>query len=659
MKISNFERIQPFSKNHFSLGYELSKVESILYKDILEEYTDINDILELYTVKKYIDNEVHLKKWTQTDLIVFKEKVEEYGNIIGKFISTINNDNVIEYIDNLEFQYVKLFWEVISNFNCFKKISKVTFNKILDCKPHSIQSILKNEKLVEYYSNELKFFLIDYEYSAEIILSIYEKDNSSNLYLPKSLTLSDKEHIILKYLSNENFNVINLNYIALIKDIKNNDFLKTSDKTKLIAKRLYEEKITEYFTFNQSVERATYVGFSKDMDKIKDIKIDGNTTSFFYNLDYIINNNESYALFKNFKYLFEYIDEKNRITLVSKPNKMSTFERMMNETSKYHYLKGFAFDSFETISLLQIRGYTEILIKKLNISLEEIIHRIFTKVFQERYDFSANTSFNIPSTQSYLEKIRILAPEFESILKQFKLFVEDSDIDLELLQISSKPVHFSEIPSLNHYKYIYLNNDNPTLENILTLFFSDQTLLYYVEPYKDKNYRTFWDLLVNEEVLFNNFEDYQKDKLNFLIEKELIFIDENKFIRFSNLTRLHILKDLYDNEVGSYYHYPAEFQQEVKIMIDEDLIYFEGSLLSIPEQKYFNYYLNKSEFVNGLDLRNRYVHGTQANANKGDEHERAYLTYLKLLILVLLKIDDDLNIFALRKKKFNFINKKY
>jgi hypothetical protein len=44
---------------------------------------------------------------------------------------------------------------------------------------------------------------------------------------------------------------------------------------------------------------------------------------------------------------------------------------------------------------------------------------------------SANTSF--------FEKVRLLAPEFESVLKQYKLFVEEGEIDFELLQISSAP----------------------------------------------------------------------------------------------------------------------------------------------------------------------------------------------------------------------------
>ena len=77
-------------------------------------------------------------------------------------------------------------------------------------------------------------------------------------------------------------------------------------------------------------------------------------------------------------------------------------------------------------------------------------------------------------------------------------------------------------------------------------------------------------------------------------------------------------------------------------MASENIIYFESSLFSKTEQAYFNYFLNKSEFTNGLDLRNSYLHGTQANSDEIQKHEYAYFTYLKLLVLTMLKIEDDL-----------------
>jgi hypothetical protein len=106
--------------------------------------------------------------------------------------------------------------------------------------------------------------------------------------------------------------------------------------------------------------------------------------------------------------------------------------------------------------------------------------------------------------------------------------------------------------------------------------------------------------------------------------------------------RLLIFKDLHDNDYASFYHYPTDFQVEVMKMENENIVFFESSLFSKPEQSYFNYFLNKSEFTNGLDLKNSYLHGTQANPDETQKHEYAYFTYLKLLFLTMLKIEDDL-----------------
>lgn len=182
------------------------------------------------------------------------------------------------------------------------------------------------------------------------------------------------------------------------------------------------------------------------------------------------------------------------------------------------------------------------------------------------------------------------------------------------------------------------------------MFFSDQTSLSYVEPYKEKQYKNFFDLLANEQVDFNNYKDHQKPKIDYLIEKGFLFLDDTNTIQFSNFQRVAILKDLYEYEVGSFYHYPIDFQEEAMQMKTKKMILFEDTLFSKPEISYFNYYLNKSEHTNGLDLRNSYLHGTQANPDEQQTHENAYFIYMKLLVLVLLKIEDDVQISQVIKK---------
>lgn len=642
MHETDLNRVEFFSIDDMAGGYQLKKGEHILRAVTKSNYTDINDILELSNIKKYIDNELYLKDWTQDDIANFKQKASEFGKVVGQFMSTIDDNNYIEFYENTLRGYVNTFWELVNNQSVFKRISKANFSTILSKEPYVIHNILTYKNIVEYYNVELTNFLLTYSQSAEILLSIYEvKDDfkKNQKFLPKSLTVEDKESIISNYLDS---NDVNYNYIGLIQNARNRNDFKISDKIRLKAKRLHKSETEKFFAEKGGMKYGVAISFPENVAKIKDGFIDDNfVANYSYSLSFIKQNNNPYSLFQNFKNLFEYLDNQYRINLVSKKNQMSVFERIMGVHSQNEYSGGTAFNLSEMTSRIQIVGYNKVL-SELNNSLENILHHIFTFSFQEKYEFANNARFSIPSATSYFEKVRLLAPEFESVLRQFKLFVEDGSIDFELLQISSLPTAIKDIPSLNKNKYIYFNEDNKEMVGCSNLFFSDQTLLAVVEPFEEKHYHNFFDLLSNELVKFSNYKEYQKPRLNYLIDNGFITLDSNDFIQITNPARVVILKDLYNNEVASFYRYSYELRQEAQQMETEKIVFFECSLFSKPEQAYFNYFLNKSEFTNGLDLRNSYLHGTQAIPEETQKHEYAYFTYLKLLILTLLKIEDDL-----------------
>ncbi len=647
----DLNRVEFYSKEDLAGGYQLSKAEPILKGDKQPNYSDINDILELYNIKKYFDNELYLKNWTQENIANFKQKAIEFGKAVGLFISNISDTNVIDLYENIFRGYVEDFWELVNNQSAFKRISKNNFNTILSREPHIVHTILLHKYLVDYYDSEIKSFLLTYSQSAEILLSIYEvQDNfqKTQKFIPKSLSIADKENIISSYLDSPD---INLNYIELIQNARNRNNFKISNKTRLKAKRLHKNETEKFFAENEGMNYGVSISFPKNAPKIKDGYFDDDLTAHYsYNIDFIKQNNNPYLLFQNFKLLFEYVDRQNRINLVSKKSQMGVFESIMGIRSQNEYRFGTAFSLSEMTSHAQIFGYNKI-VGELGTSLEEIVHFVFTIALQERYRFAENARFSIPSASSYFEKVRLLAPEFESVLKQFKLFVEEGSIDFELLQISSLPTTIKDIPSLNQNKYIYFNADNKEMLGCSNLFFSDQTILAYVEPFKEEKYHTFFDLLANEQVKFNNYEDHQKPGLEYLLNKGLITVDAGGYIQITNTERVFILKDLHDNEFSSFYRYPLDSQKEVQKMVSENIILFESSLFSKPEQAYFNYFLNKSEFTNGLDLRNSYLHGTQADPGEIQKHEYTYFTYMKLLVLTLLKIDDDLQISNAVKNK--------
>lgn len=636
-------RVVFYAKENLASGYELQKGEPILRAEIKQNYTDINDILELYNLKKYIDSKTYLSNWTQADIRNFKQKVDSYSKTITQFMSAITQDNFKAIYQDVIYDYVSSFWELINNRDFSKNIAKEDFRDILNEKPYVIEEILIHKNLVKRFNTTIRDFFLTHSETAKILLSIYEiKDDDQDVtyHLPTSLSVEDKEAIIINFLDLPN---VNINYLPIIQNARNREDFKLSDRTRLKAYRLYRTELEKLFNTNR-IESGILVSFPENVCEIKDGKIkDDFTIEYAYSLDFIKANNNPHALFENFTYLFEYLDLQKRIRLVNKKNNIEVIERFIGLHSINEYIQSIGFNLSEKTSQVQLEGYIQVL-ENMGVTLESVLHQVYSVVFHEKYGFAENARLYMPTCTSFFEKVRVIAPELESIMKQYKLFVEDGNIDFELLQISSSPTSVKDIPSLNSNKYIYLNNKSLEISNVIQLFFSDQTFLGYVEPYTEKKYATLYDVLSHEVVAFDKYEDFQKPKLKYLIDKNYLFVDDNGNIQCVNPIRVRILYDLFQNEVGSFHWYRKLFQQEVKKMGSENILYFENTLFSKPEQDYFNFYLNKSAFTNGLDLRNKYAHGTQANLEEIEKHRFAYHTYLRLIVLALLKIEDDLMI---------------
>ena len=121
MRKNDLNRVVFYSKEDMAGGMQIRKGEAILKAETKSEYSDINEILELYNIKKYIDNGLFLTDWTSDDISDFKLKVAEYNNVIGTFISKINESNVKDIYHEIIREYINSFWELVNNQKCIQK----------------------------------------------------------------------------------------------------------------------------------------------------------------------------------------------------------------------------------------------------------------------------------------------------------------------------------------------------------------------------------------------------------------------------------------------------------------------------------------------------------------------------------------------------------
>lgn len=269
-----------------------------------------------------------------------------------------------------------------------------------------------------------------------------------------------------------------------------------------------------------------------------------------------------------------------------------------------------------------------------NIQLESLFSWFFDNYLFEEFHVSGFI-FNPPSKGSTdLEKCKILATEIDSVLKQFELYSHEGEIDRELFELNSDSLNFRNIPSLISNKYFYSSSNECV--NCMNCLFSDQNTLAYTEHHEDK-YTTFFELMSNEKVNLSDIHEYNIPLIDFLIKKKCVRITENSDIKFFD-RKVTILHDLFKNQYCCT-SYLQKYSDEIRDLFESHDIQYASTLFSNPEQDYLSYVLTKSDFSNGLDLRNKYVHGNYPN--DPTQHGKDYLELLKVLIIIVIKLNEE------------------
>jgi hypothetical protein len=635
----DLNRVVFYSKYDGSGDRNLQNAELVIKNFKSENDYTISDIIELYQIKLYFDNDLYRNSWNTKTKNEYIKIVDSFWDLITSFFIKINDNNVKEFYETIGYEYYDSFWSLISQLSIYKKLTSDSILEISKKNRFHIRQLLKQKSIVNQFSVIIKDYLIKSTVSAELLLSQFEEKHfseKSKLYFPTSLTDNDKELIILNYLDSPNSN---LNYVRLIVKSRT---IKLSDKTKLKAKRLAKKQNDEIFEKGSGSTYRVQVALSKDQEEpYKLVSKDGISTHS-YSEKYLDATNSNENIFKNFIYLFKYINSQGCIELVSKSHEIDSFESTLMR-SKNEYLNSFKFHGKSLLSHIQIAIY----LKYLNaneISLEESLSFQVNEVINETYDIKGLRISFASNKTSPLEKIRFIAPELEFLIKQYQCYVEEGFIDFDLLKISSSQLHLSKVKSKLKQKYVYGQGDE--FLRLKYYFFSNSSMLYYIEPFKEK-YRSFYQLLVNENVSIEDFQDYQKREIEYLISNEFLLVDKDGFLRLTNEELIFVIGKLHFEEVLNFWHYSDRIRNEVLEMEKKNMIRFEDTLFSYEEKRYLNYYLNQKEFSNGLDLRNKYLHGT--NSSSSDEQLNDYLILLKLLILVIHKIKDDLRLYQIEK----------
>ena len=640
------ERVLYFDYIPLFYGMGLEKIETMPVPEL--NSIDINDAIEFYQIHRYFDDKVKLEKWSDEQYQEYEDKSKELFALTFRFFDNLNDQNVVEQYKIVEQKYHTAFWELFAQTKLYVRISETVFDQFLHLEKVPFLAIIQQKSIVDTFGRSLKRFILENEWSYVFLIRAYEqnKGGKTKLFLPKELTGEEIANCLAKYVDSEQANINDLDTIYYMQ--KSRAF-PVSDELRLKAQRKRQSEWEKIKNKRPTKYRTIHITISDQQEEEMVHAVENHNYMYSYSGKRLGETLDYPSILGNFIYLFDYVDSFGMRSNHASVRSMGLpFELAQQRTADRYP------DYFKRLNLfaaMQMDFYYRYL-KSKSIYLEDVLQWFFTQYLQAEFG-CPEIRVTMPSAEStYYVKCMGICPAIETVVKQFTQYVKKGYIDFDLLKESFDSPVYRDIPSLIQRKYVY-----PAQDKVLGMavkLFSSQSILHYVERIwkeKGKEYSCFRDLLSGEKVYKQDYPAMDHNTLKLLEDNGLIRIEEDGQILPIEDYKLTFLRDLYYKDVISRWHYWDNAQPVFQEWIDNGYLREESTLLTKPEADYFDYCLNSKTFVDGLKLRNIYMHGNAQTIEDEREHESNYNMLLRLMVLLAIKINDDFCLFEQRQKE--------
>ncbi|KQY96837.1 hypothetical protein ASD19_09825 [Microbacterium sp. Root53] len=634
----SIRRVRFYSVNDLSISWYLPRVAELVERFDPESPPAITeDLLEFHNVQQFLEHGFFPAEYSEEQRKRSQARIPEIHRAIARYFSALGEADFATAVATVGYEYHADLIDLLGRYKAFDRCRASVALPALTATGVHLGTMLASRKLVEAYDAEIRSELLASPSNAEhVIRKHLEAGTRTAIHLPRSLSPSDAHSLLERYIDSEDANTNYIKLIATAKDIKE---IALDAKLRLRAQRRNNEITNSFFAENSGFKTGCEVGLSDSQDSPEMLELDttdGWTVRYTYSTEWLNGTLDEPSILNNFQHLFGFVDEQSLLVLPAYPSQLGVMERFMGTTGKNEYKIGAEFRLTDIRTLLQTRLYHHFLGTR-DVDLERVFSWFFEEYLENEFG-AANFAFT-PSDRAstYLQRVRHLFVEMESAMAQFTLFARYGEVDRDLLSISSEPVRYKEIPSLLPGKYVYAVNGSD-LDGILHLLFSDQSLLTYIsESLKSENAA---GLMVENHLTYDDFAEHQRPAVDFLISRGVL-ANTGTRVGIASAERFHILASLFTTRAASYYHLSEKCRSEVDAMVTKGWVTCRSTLLTEAEADYFNYILNAVDFSNGPNLRNRYLHGTQANRDSEDEHFTAYVTALRVTVALIIKLNDD------------------
>lgn len=632
------------------LAYSFYFKESFEFLDSIDfNCLSAKDLTRLYSVVKYENDLDVLSEQAKQIIINHKEKINTARRKLVEYFGHLSDEQFlldVKEIKDEEGAMAHDYIDALEDYSISIEIQNNSILYILNNHIIPLYVLLYQKRLSAHFEMTLKEYMLIAHETIEMFVSEYdEKHNISSrrrYHIPNIFTAEDIDKIILNYLEYEYANYNVLQCLVYHKNSKDTYFISPTTRTKI--KKAFKKQQDDLMS-NNAVQISDFeLRIDPNQEEPKIYKQECEHSLISYSGKWINENLSNKAtILNNLIYIFEQVDNNFRFSSLPTKGAHSIFSELFEGKNKNEY-GTLTFQNIDGMMQTSFFAYYEYLRKK-GVFLESIYEWFSNDYIKEEFGINGY-EISLPTENlSNVLKCKNLFSEIEKMLKSFMVFQKYGAIEADIYEEESL-CKYHQLKSLNGKKYIY-PNDSSDIESIMFLLFSDQSMLNYLS--NDKHAGSFVELIEKHKPFYDDFQNYNKNRIDFLIEKNVIKKNENGTIGYTNVWVVGLLKELFSRGFLDLHHLNARYHEALDLMNSAGWILEDDSLFSKQESDYLNYYLNNSMFTNALALRNKYEHPSKLN-QQDDEVFKDYMMGLKILGLIIIKINDELCIKFPEKK---------
>lgn len=633
-------RVKYYSSSDMSIGFYMDRLKDVVSSDPPTSDSNINTILELVNIIKFIEDGIYDKRWSKA----FREKVKDtkpkYYKIISAYFTNLTPRTLQNVLTELDKEYIDDFIDQFEKFDLGLRVQEKDFKTLIKNSDIPYWELAGSKYLTNKYPEAIKAEFLSNPRHFEIFLSNFTSSRGNVVFVPNTVTKVEMLQFCNDYIASDDANI---NYLRILSRpikglerymvINANTRLKAKQRSTLLENELFKDRMESGIKVQMAVlsSKTTYdkeLAESEPTDFIA--LVDGQWIDDYHDYPTLLN---------NIQYLYGFFSLDLISELPSFPRReMGVFETHMGVNTNNSYMVGQYFTVKQQMSTMKLKALSDLL-GRHGIRLEDLVDWFFSVYSEEEFGIKW-LPLNMPSKdESKANQTATLLRIEEHIRTQYHVLASNRSIDAELVEMSNTP-SFRELQSLVDNKYIYLS-ESDDMQIIVNLLFSDQSSITYIND--TLNGQHFVDLILSNEVKYSDLHEYQTSRVRHLIDNGIVIEEKEGTLRLKNLSEIKILKNLYTVGVIGYNHVSDIERSTIDSMLQREMVSFGNTLHSSQEQDYLNFMLNNSVFDNSWAIRNGYQHGLP-NYDNPDHYVFDNLIVMLILLTHVIKINDELTL---------------